>query len=80
MATALQVAVIGECMVELQKSGELFKQTFGGDTLNSALYLARLTHKQGVVTRYLTGLGQDPFSQYRPCRDRRKTPSRYVFN
>lgn len=32
MATALQVAVIGECMVELQKSGELFKQTFGGDT------------------------------------------------
>ncbi|AVE43005.1 sugar kinase [Providencia stuartii] len=63
MATALQVAVIGECMVELQKSGELFKQTFGGDTLNSALYLARLTHKQGVVTRYLTGLGQDPFSQ-----------------
>ncbi|EKT62197.1 sugar kinase [Providencia burhodogranariea] len=63
MATALQVAVIGECMVELQKSGELFKQTFGGDTLNTALYLARLTREYGVTTHYLTGLGKDPFSQ-----------------
>ncbi|MDX4947239.1 sugar kinase [Providencia manganoxydans] len=63
MAKTLQVAIIGECMVELQKSGELFKQTFGGDTLNTALYLARLTASFGVMTRYLTGLGQDPFSQ-----------------
>lgn len=63
MATGLQVAIIGECMVELQKSGELFKQTFGGDTLNTALYLARLTHSHGVTTHYLTGLGRDPFSQ-----------------
>ena len=63
MGTGLQVAVIGECMVELQKSGELYKQTFGGDTLNTALYLSRLTQSQGVTTRYLTGLGQDPFSQ-----------------
>ncbi|MCW2254000.1 2-dehydro-3-deoxygluconokinase [Providencia alcalifaciens] len=63
MATALQVAVIGECMVELQKSGGLFKQTFGGDTLNTALYLARLTRDHSVTTHYLTGLGQDPFSQ-----------------
>lgn len=63
MGTDLQVAVIGECMVELQKSGDLYKQTFGGDTLNTALYLSRLTQSQGVTTRYLTGLGQDPFSQ-----------------
>ncbi|MEQ4692571.1 sugar kinase [Providencia manganoxydans] len=63
MAKTLQVAIIGECMVELQKSGELFKQTFGGDTLNTALYLARLTASFGVMTHYLTGLGQDPFSQ-----------------
>ena len=63
MGTSLQVAVIGECMVELQKSGELYKQTFGGDTLNTALYLSRLTQSQGVTTRYLTGLGQDPLSQ-----------------
>ncbi len=63
MDTHQQIAVIGECMVELQKSGELYKQTFGGDTLNTALYLSRLTKTQGVTTRYLTGLGQDPFSQ-----------------
>lgn len=63
MAKTGQVAIIGECMVELQKSGELFKQSFGGDTLNTALYLSRLTSSQGVMTHYLTGLGQDPFSQ-----------------
>ncbi|MTC60238.1 sugar kinase [Providencia rustigianii] len=63
MSTHQQVAVIGECMVELQKSGELYKQSFGGDTLNTALYLSRLTKDHGVVTRYLTGLGKDPFSQ-----------------
>ncbi|HEM8304162.1 TPA: sugar kinase [Providencia rettgeri] len=63
MSTHPQVAVIGECMVELQKSGELYSQTFGGDTLNTALYLSRLTQKHGVTTRYITGLGKDPFSQ-----------------
>ncbi|GAM60502.1 2-dehydro-3-deoxygluconate kinase [Vibrio ishigakensis] len=30
-------------MVELQQKGELLKQAFGGDTLNTALYLSRLT-------------------------------------
>ncbi len=63
MNTHPQVAVIGECMVELQKSGELYRQTFGGDTLNTALYLSRLTKDHGVTTRYITGLGKDPFSQ-----------------
>lgn len=58
-----RVAVIGECMVELQKAGEgLYKQSFGGDTLNTALYLSRLTHQQ-ITTSYVTGLGKDPFSQ-----------------
>ncbi|MDN3702378.1 sugar kinase [Vibrio artabrorum] len=58
-----RVAVIGECMVELQKAGEqLYKQSFGGDTLNTALYLSRLTHTN-IVTSYVTGLGKDPFSQ-----------------
>lgn len=63
MSAYPQVAVIGECMVELQKSGELYKQTFGGDTLNTALYLSRLTKDHSVITRYITGLGKDPFSQ-----------------
>ena len=42
MTTPLLVALFGECMIELQ--GEAFgtmRQTFGGDTLNTAVYLAR---------------------------------------
>ncbi|MGF1735667.1 sugar kinase [Photobacterium satsumensis] len=58
-----RVAVIGECMVELQRKGELIKQSFGGDTLNTALYLSRLTHQHGVETSYITGLGTDSFSR-----------------
>ncbi|MEI8673582.1 sugar kinase [Vibrio sp. SA48] len=58
-----RIAVIGECMVELQKHGELYKQSFGGDTLNTALYLSRLTHHHEITTSYVTGLGKDPFSK-----------------
>ncbi|MFV0576708.1 MAG: sugar kinase [Vibrio sp.] len=58
-----RVAVIGECMVELQKAGDdLYKQSFGGDTLNTALYLSRLTNEK-ITTSYVTGLGKDSFSQ-----------------
>ncbi|MFO1075548.1 MAG: sugar kinase [Geminicoccaceae bacterium] len=54
-----RVALIGECMVELatRPDGALV-QGFGGDTLNTALYLARL----GVPVDYVTALGEDPFS------------------
>lgn len=49
-------------MVELQnKEGEL-KQSFGGDTLNTALYLSRLTKSADINTSYVTALGRDPFS------------------
>jgi 2-dehydro-3-deoxygluconokinase len=46
-------------MIELveQPDGSLTRG-FGGDTLNTALYLARL----GVPTAYVTALGTDPFS------------------
>ncbi|CAM3573985.1 2-dehydro-3-deoxygluconokinase [Vibrio aerogenes CECT 7868] len=57
-----RVAVIGECMVELKKDGDLYRQNFGGDTLNTALYLSRLTQSHGITTAYVTGLGKDPFS------------------
>ncbi|WP_261818098.1 2-dehydro-3-deoxygluconokinase [Vibrio gallicus] len=60
--TSLNIAIIGECMVELQQKGELLKQAFGGDTLNTALYLSRLTNSHGIKTSYVTALGQDPFS------------------
>ncbi|WP_435234322.1 sugar kinase [Psychromonas sp. PT13] len=59
---SLNIAVIGECMVELQKNGDGLKRTFGGDTLNTALYLSRLTRSHGINTSYVTALGNDPFS------------------
>ncbi|MGB5446161.1 MAG: sugar kinase, partial [Psychromonas sp.] len=59
---SLNIAIIGECMVELQKKDDGLKQTFGGDTLNTALYLSRLTQSHGIKTSYITALGNDPFS------------------
>ncbi|WP_394240880.1 2-dehydro-3-deoxygluconokinase [Vibrio astriarenae] len=56
------IAVIGECMVELQKKEGELKQTFGGDTLNTALYLSRLTKAHNVNVSYVSALGRDPFS------------------
>jgi len=54
------VAAIGECMVELSpRPGGLYGLGFGGDTLNTSIYLARL----GVAVDYLTALGDDPFSE-----------------
>jgi 2-dehydro-3-deoxygluconokinase len=53
------VACIGECLIELkQAQGGLFSRAFGGDTLNTAVYLARL----GVEVDYITALGDDPMS------------------
>ena len=57
-----KIAIIGECMVELQQAGDLYKPSFGGDTLNTAIYLSRLTSQYGIETAYFTGLGKDPFS------------------
>lgn len=56
------IAVIGECMVELQKKEGELKQAFGGDTLNTALYLSRLTEGHDVNVSYVSALGIDPFS------------------
>jgi 2-dehydro-3-deoxygluconokinase len=54
-----KVACIGECMVELkQADGGLFSRGYGGDTLNTAVYLARLS----VGADYITALGDDPLS------------------
>jgi 2-dehydro-3-deoxygluconokinase len=54
-----KVACIGECMVELkQAEGGLFSRGYGGDTLNTAVYLARL----GVGADYVTALGDDSLS------------------
>src|SRR3954454_2293152 len=54
-----RVACIGECMIELkQADGGLFSRGYGGHTLNTAVYLARL----GVGADYITALGDDTLS------------------
>ncbi|GJE02854.1 sugar kinase [Methylobacterium isbiliense] len=55
----MRVACVGECMVELSERPDgTLSRGFGGDTLNTALYLARL----GVAVDYVTALGDDPWS------------------
>ena len=56
-------ALIGECMIELQEiePGKT-QQTFGGDTLNAAIYMARLARFFPVRVDYVTALGCDSFS------------------
>jgi len=61
--TPRRVALFGECMIELQ--GQAFgsmHQTYGGDTLNTAVYLARCGAAHGVQALYATALGDDPLS------------------
>ena len=54
-----KVACIGECMIELKQADSgLFSRGYGGDTLNTAVYLARL----GVSVDYITALGDDALS------------------
>ncbi len=50
---------IGECMVELARSSDkVYGLAFGGDTFNTAVYLARA----GIPVGYATALGDDPYS------------------
>ena len=57
-----RIALIGECMIELQHRADgSLVQSFGGDTLNTAVYLSRALGEKGVVD-YVTALGDDSFS------------------
>ncbi|WP_460124800.1 sugar kinase [Pseudomonas sp. S2_C03] len=57
-----RIALIGECMIELQNHADgSLQQSFGGDTLNTAVYLARELGLRGKVD-YVTALGDDSFS------------------
>lgn len=54
-----RVASIGECMLELSGVDPTrMTLSYGGDTLNTAVYLARA----GLSVEYLTALGDDPYS------------------
>jgi len=56
----MKIACIGECMIELtEAAGGHLARGYGGDTLNTATYLARL----GVAVDYVTALGDDPWSE-----------------
>ncbi|MCP1506241.1 2-dehydro-3-deoxygluconokinase [Pseudomonas marginalis] len=62
MNTTPRIALIGECMIELQHRADgSLHQSFGGDTLNAAVYLRRELGALGSVD-YVTALGDDSFS------------------
>ncbi|MBW8753366.1 MAG: sugar kinase [Sphingomonadales bacterium] len=54
-----RVVCIGEGMLELSRKGQDWQLGYGGDTLNTAIHLARAGHE----VAYLTAVGADPFSQ-----------------
>ena len=59
-----RVAAIGECMIELRHSdAQTLKLGFGGDTLNTAVYLARAGRAADIHVDYITALGDDAYSQ-----------------
>ena len=65
METKIDIAVIGECLIELSANGTLadtstLNKYFGGDTVTTAVAIARLG---GNVT-YLTKVGNDGFSEF----------------
>ena len=52
-----KIVIIGECMIEL--NGEPFGkmwQAYGGDTLNTATYLARLSRRSELDVCYLSAM------------------------
>jgi 2-dehydro-3-deoxygluconokinase len=56
----MRAAAVGECMIELRETADgRITRSWGGDTLNTAVYLARL----GVAVDYVTALGDDAWSQ-----------------
>ncbi|MCL6270417.1 sugar kinase [Sansalvadorimonas sp. 2012CJ34-2] len=64
MNRATRIAVIGECMVELSDIGHsTYQKSFAGDTLNTAVYLARGLKGTRCRVSFITALGEDPLSE-----------------
>jgi 2-dehydro-3-deoxygluconokinase len=53
-----RIVCIGEAMLELTRDGDGWRLGYGGDTLNTAIHLARASHD----VAYLTAMGCDPLS------------------
>lgn len=61
MNTNWKAAIIGECMIELRRENGKVTQTYGGDTLNAAVYLKRAS---GADVDYISALGaNDAYSE-----------------
>src|SRR5438477_8658871 len=59
MAEKTRVICVGEVMIELARGADnRYGQAFGGDTFNTAVYLARA----GIPAAYATAMGDDPYS------------------
>ena len=56
------IFVVGECMIELQRATGGLAYRFGGDTLNTAVYLSRLVDRKELQVAYVTALGVDSLS------------------
>ncbi len=54
----MRIVCVGEAMLELSRTGEAWTLGYGGDTLNTAIHLARAGHD----VAYLTALGCDPLT------------------
>ena len=65
MDSKADIAVIGECLIELSANGTLadtstLNKYFGGDTVTTAVTIARL----GGHVSYITKVGNDGFSEF----------------
>lgn len=59
MGKKRNIVALGECLVEFSElEGELYRQSFAGDTLNTLFYASRL----GLATGYISMLGDDPYT------------------
>lgn len=65
---SIKLAVIGECMIELsttqdtgQNQVELMQVNFGGDSMNTAIYLKKLA-KTAIDIHFVSSMGNDPQS------------------
>ena len=61
----IDIAIIGECLIELSSNGTLAESStlnkyFGGDTVTTAVAIARL----GGKISYITKIGNDGFSEF----------------
>ncbi|MGF1766980.1 sugar kinase [Enterovibrio makurazakiensis] len=64
-----RVAFLGECMIELRETESGIARGFGGDTLNSGIYLSRLHQlvdnvEPKLVVSFLSAMGPDSQSKH----------------